>query len=545
MKYRIAQIGTFDYENFGDLLFPIVFENKIKKYLDVDKIFLFSPEGGKMPFYTEKEVYPLNRLEEMIKKEKINAIVIGGGDLIRFDKDVATNYGNLYYTTYSLWQLPIILANKYGIPIVFNSPGIPFNITCAYKEIAEYLLNSCDYLSVRDNASKDKLKLLNLTQNVSVIPDTILTISDVYNKNDLNIIFEKLKDEFSINYKYVIFQHNSANMTNKQYIELLKEELKKIVDSSSNHILFMPIGYVHNDGKEMLKIFDENNKKMHFINRKLSPIEMLALISNSNCFIGTSLHGLITTNSYNIPALSINPRHLTKVTGYLKQIKCLSNDINSVSFVFKKYRNCINKKLDLKESLKQIDEHFEHMAEIILSYGDVPKKDFEENFINKVYYGLYSSPINTNNILRVYLDNGNGYNEYDKREIICKSSLKLDINLEDITKNIRIDPIEDKFIVINEIKILDNKGNDVPFVLSKSVFYDNKYYMITNDPQIVIKNEDYKNIQILLDYDVIDNFDFITDIIRQNEILKERIENIENKKLYILYRKIMKIGRRK
>ena len=85
----------------------------------------------------------------------------------------------------------------------------------------------------------------------------------------------------------------------------------------------------------------------------------------------------------------------------------------------------------------------------------------------------------------------------------------------------------------------------MPFVLSKSVFYDNKYYMITNDPQIVIKNEDYKNIQILLDYDVIDNFDFITDIIRQNEILKERIENIENKKLYILYRKIMKIGRRK
>ena len=29
--YRIAQIGTFDLENYGDLLFPVILENELKK----------------------------------------------------------------------------------------------------------------------------------------------------------------------------------------------------------------------------------------------------------------------------------------------------------------------------------------------------------------------------------------------------------------------------------------------------------------------------------------------------------------------------------
>ena len=54
MKKKVAQIGTFDVENFGDLLFPSVLEYYLQEY----EIDLFSPEGNCFkPFEEEKFVY--------------------------------------------------------------------------------------------------------------------------------------------------------------------------------------------------------------------------------------------------------------------------------------------------------------------------------------------------------------------------------------------------------------------------------------------------------------------------------------------------------
>ena len=33
-KIRIAQVGSFDVENYGDLLFAYVFDQNIRKYID-------------------------------------------------------------------------------------------------------------------------------------------------------------------------------------------------------------------------------------------------------------------------------------------------------------------------------------------------------------------------------------------------------------------------------------------------------------------------------------------------------------------------------
>ena len=44
MKYNIAISGTFNVENYGDLMFPVVFKKAVEKRgLDFE-LFLFSPE---------------------------------------------------------------------------------------------------------------------------------------------------------------------------------------------------------------------------------------------------------------------------------------------------------------------------------------------------------------------------------------------------------------------------------------------------------------------------------------------------------------------
>ena len=71
--YRIAQIGTFDLENYGDLLFPIILENELRERLKDLELILFSPVGGEMPFYGKK-VYPIDQIEyhHLEKKNRCN-----------------------------------------------------------------------------------------------------------------------------------------------------------------------------------------------------------------------------------------------------------------------------------------------------------------------------------------------------------------------------------------------------------------------------------------------------------------------------------------
>ena len=49
MGYRIAHIGAFDFENYGDLLFPDVLRIQLDKRIEIEEILYFAPKACKMP----------------------------------------------------------------------------------------------------------------------------------------------------------------------------------------------------------------------------------------------------------------------------------------------------------------------------------------------------------------------------------------------------------------------------------------------------------------------------------------------------------------
>lgn len=84
----IAQWGTFDLANFGDLLFPLIFEREIKKRLGDAVVSLRSPIGGPFQPDPRRTVKRIVRFEDPLFYDQIlgvDAIVLGGGDIIRFD----------------------------------------------------------------------------------------------------------------------------------------------------------------------------------------------------------------------------------------------------------------------------------------------------------------------------------------------------------------------------------------------------------------------------------------------------------------------------
>jgi len=509
-KLKLAQVGSFDVENFGDLLFPVVLENK----LNIEQLDLFSPNGGIKPFTNDIYVFPLSELEKKCLEERYDAIIIGGGDLIRSDKIVVRSYETEFITSLSLWQLPILIGHKLNIPVLFNAPGVPLEFSYQERKFVKELLSMVDYISVRDEFSKEKLVQCGV-KNVEVVPDTVLSVSKILPLAKCNKIYKELvkQNRFKHKDKYIIFQHNIESINNSSYIESVKEFLDVITKRYDYDVILFPIGYVHNDLDFLTKVYDKDNEKITLITEKFNPEEMLSIFSKSSGYIGTSMHGLVAAYAYSKPVLTINLRKLSKIKGILKNIGCTKLEVKNTSSLLQMFETEF---LKYKEQTKirnsilaNIDKHFKKINELIEKQTDKKQRfNIEEKLLNSIYSGFYDEFFVNVEKISLFLNYGNGYSEDDK--IVLKSkcvdnNIKFSFPVSSDIKGIRVDLIEGKFIIINSLSIkLNNKK--LKYYIPCSFEIDKNKLLINNlDPQIYIDNGLKEGmLEFDVDFEVID-----------------------------------------
>ena len=434
-SYNIAIIGTFDVKNYGDLLFPEVLENELKKRLNLNKLYMFSPNGGIKPF-TKEKVYPIRDLEKIINDVGIDAIIIGGGNIIRLDKTIARDYNRSYEAAYGLWQIPILLACKYNIKVVFNAPGVAFPFNSTQNIFNKFFFDKLDYMSVRDEESKEFLGN-EYKDKCVVVPDTINIISSLYSKEELSnnykeLVKEKIVPDIG---EYVIFQTRIIWDNQEHYILKVKELLNYITKVQGKKVMIMPIGYVHNDIEICRKFIDKDNKNIYLIEKELSPYDMLSVVATSNGFIGTSLHGIITSNIYDVKMLAINVRGLSKIDGFMRMINKENLVVANVDDLLDTYKNEFDKqgfKLN-KELKKKITSHFDKIVSIITSPKTEDKLDdsyFDFLNILQEFSERLENAIKSNG----QLENENNYLKTELNNLLNSKSFKITAPLRKIMK---------------------------------------------------------------------------------------------------------------
>jgi polysaccharide pyruvyl transferase WcaK-like protein len=553
-KYNIAQIGTFDVENYGDLLFPVMLKHQLEKRMNNVRIDLFSPKGGIMPFTENTHVYPINEFEEACQKSKYDAIIIGGGDLIRLDSNISSDYQCNMEASLSVWQLPILIGKKYNARIIFNNPGVPFAFNNNFHSVIRKIMTDVDYISVRDKQSKSNLVDCGVS-NVQINPDTILAIDEVWSKKELSANYKIIskKNKILTRKNYIIFQHNVPRINDTVYLEKISEFIDYINDKYEYDIVLLPIGYVHNDIAILSKIKSiiKNSDKIHLIEEKLSPYDMITIIANSKGFIGTSLHGIITASAYNVPILAINNDSLVKVHGYLQAIgkeNIEVIDINKISskfdkYFFTKYSN------DINECRSKIDNHFSNIVDMIKKGPSTSKNSNPYNEVISLFYEELSKVEGRDNhlqMLNIYADYGNGFNEQDIIRVNykeTKSGINVTTSLPNMVKKIRIDLAEGRYIKVKNLVIKANKKEIWP-IIPNSKDVGDEIFIFSDDPQIIINKSMPQNtvIDISLKMSSIDSrelCDIINKLIDNNpnnkKLLKNIINNVEK-----LVRKIKK-----
>lgn len=139
------------------------------------------------------------------------------------------------------------------------------------------------------------------------------------------------------------------------------------------------------------------------------------------------------------------------------------------------------------------------------------------------------------NILQIFYKLNNNYTERNSISIRIDKGIKrikkqIDFKIDDVVKEIRIDPLDHSAIIrINEIILIDKDKNQLDVtneIISNAIKIDKKdYIFITEDPQWIIKvQNNYVLSSIEIDYEILEDY---LDI---NETFKELIKQQSNKK---------------
>lgn len=395
---KILIIGAFDRFNYGDLLFPIIIEQQLKTYHQALDIAYFGIIESDLSYLGGKPTEDIQDFYEACNRgDKRANIIVAGGEAIAVTWNSLLAALKKHYKPIRRYQHHLekfidlnklaksILKGQTDLPFVFNKDDfdqvdhVLFN-SLGGSEIPDKIftqvpnlkrrLQQVDYFSVRDLVTQKHLE--NKEISTALYPDSAILMSKFYTIERLESLISEDVRKYVQDKRgqYVFFQINRNHA--KQNEAKIAATLNEIYAHTGADCCLCPIGKAanHNDD-EALKAIHPLLKGRGKLFDEVNVWDIMYLIANAQCYVGTSLHGAITAMSYAIPYVGINVK---KLDSYLRTWGVATlNKISSIDDFFDQYKKAIQvPKEVLEESknrqFKAIEESFDKMAQLLFAH---------------------------------------------------------------------------------------------------------------------------------------------------------------------------------
>lgn len=323
---KIAQIGTFDLDNLGDLLFPWV-TVRILKYLlpsNTELVFkVYSPTEPTALIYPDQIPYnALNKLDIDDNENSFDLIFIGGGDLIRDDDySLYPIYGSRSPSlTFSHILSPTVTSKR---RLALLGVGLPYVIEEDFSIFIANSLSRAISVGVRDERSAKLLRSAAPTIDLQIVPDFVHCLPIFLSRDECRSNALSLLPDYQNG--YFCFQGH-ADVCGS--LSEVAHTLKEVEALTGKRFVLIEIGGCLGD-TEFLHGLSELTGYTVASQQRYSNITLeqkVSIIAGCEGFIGSSLHGNIISNAYGINNISYVGDYSNKITEYF------SNPENGVLF---------------------------------------------------------------------------------------------------------------------------------------------------------------------------------------------------------------------
>ena len=355
--FSLDHLGTFDLDNYGDLLYPILLDRILERKTDTKITCRYSLVGGDAPLRAGFRSYPFQGwLTEA--QTTPHRIVIGGGDLLRSDCDVIAahyraSYGQDFKTArqsigtteavghllrkylprqncdafyiqcfkrkrlnYCTFAPFIIDVNNLsgGSSVSYLSCGVPDGFLPEQQAEVVALLGRAQSIYLRDEQSAEKLRRAGLMRDVYVAPDLAVTLSEHFDFAKEKQKGRRILSQMGVNIDRPLVCFQSKPFPGFR-AEEIADQLNRYRARTKSEVVLLPLGYCLGDHTFLRKVAGQSSGTLTYANVD-SIFAMISIIAASDVFVGTSLHGNITAFSFGIPHL-FGPLPVDKIPGFL------------------------------------------------------------------------------------------------------------------------------------------------------------------------------------------------------------------------------------
>lgn len=303
---QIGIVGTFDVQNYGDLLFPLLAEAELGKRLGPIRMHRFSYHPRTPPSWP----YAVSSLTELpALVDDLDGLLIGGGFLIRFDKVIAPGYAPptpyIHHPT-GYWLTPALMAAQRGIPVIWNAPGMHCNDIPPWgATLLRLALMSSPCVKVRDELSRDALQSICPLAKIEVLPDTAFALPQLLDSQQPSASFMQLRNAVGLGTRYIVIHALSLA---EPYIQMLEKDPAAFADLQ---IVLIPIGPVLDDDSALLSARLPQAICLPYWPQ---PLLLAEILSHAQALIGYSYHLAITGLAFGVPVFCLADLHQGKYT---------------------------------------------------------------------------------------------------------------------------------------------------------------------------------------------------------------------------------------
>ena len=372
--------------NYGDLLFPYI----ITHYLgdDFEKIRYVSTIESDLSKLGGHPTEKHSCLYNTSERYDSYLIVAGGEALFAEWGKILYFVSQKYYKTLEFLKSLFWFKKGIGIRLFFgvvnkllpHKTKYPFSIgkneLPHFKRIfynalgggsreipsEKEILNSIDYISVRDYKTKEALDAAGVSN--TQVADCAILMSDVFDEDRLK---SNLSIQYDCNKPYVFFQGNVDILTKDA--ETIAHQLILLQNDYNLDICLCPIGTAlgHEDDKGLKYLAKYLDKYSVRYTEIVNPsiYDIMWLIKNSKLYIGSSLHGVITAMSFNVSYVGYSREKVNRYIVTWGDDACFCDKPSEITSCSKQSLNK-NPNIDLLEKQKEsVLKSFDVMKDMI------------------------------------------------------------------------------------------------------------------------------------------------------------------------------------
>lgn len=315
---RVFITGMFDMANYGDLLFPLIAQQRLAS-AGVEVVAV-APRGGPPPV---PGALPSVGLSEMFESEqRVDAVMIGGGYIVHtfpltfiedYDAGAVTDWGGA-----GLWLGATLAAAMRDVPVLWNAPGVPFPLRRSQADAVAAALRAADYVSLRDRGAADLIGAPDDVE-VTIVPDTVADLPRLWPRRSLEADFAGLiaRKGGRPEDRHVTIHLRRRSVAGVPLADIAAE-IDRFATATGLVPLIVAVGESHDDPALARALSPLIGTRHVLLDDPLHLREITAALAFAAIYVGASLHGYLASTAYGVPGVLVARPSYRKFGGFLE-----------------------------------------------------------------------------------------------------------------------------------------------------------------------------------------------------------------------------------